>query len=109
MCARCFVTAATDIVAAEEMKGEFYLYLAGQGPYDTTRASGSRSYAMLMAKLQHVATEAGAARATLSNANRMSLEAASFHGSSALRRLRAQRKYAAASEYSMTMSMSGRA
>lgn len=85
------------------MKSEFYLYLEGEGAYDTNRASGSRSYAMLMAKLQHVASEAGAARAERSDENRMSLEAASFRGASALRRLRAQRKYAAASEYSLAM------
>ena len=85
------------------MKNEFYLYLEGQGAYDMARASGSRSYAMLMAKLQHVASEAGLARAERSNANGMSLEAASFRGASALRRLRTQRKYAAASEYSLAM------
>eukprot|EP01052_Picozoa_sp_SAG31_P055756 SAG31_NODE_15576_length_748_cov_0.942989_1_plen_61_part_10 len=45
------------------MKEEFYLYLEGDGPYDTTRASGSRSYAMLMAKLQRVTAESGAGRA----------------------------------------------
>ena len=95
---------ATDSVTAAEMKGEFYLYLDGEGPYDTSRASGSRSYAMLMAKMQHVASDAGGARTALTNGSRMSLEAASFRGSSALRRLRSQQKYAAASEYSMTMS-----
>ena len=96
--------AAADFVTAAEMKGEFYLYLEGEGPYDTSRASGGRCYAMLMAKLQHVASDAGAARAALTDGSRMSLEAASFRGSSALRRLRTQQKYAAASEYSMTMS-----
>jgi hypothetical protein len=59
---------------------------------------------MLMAKLQHLASEAGAARAALSGRGTMSLEAAGVRGSSALRRLRAQQKYAAASQYSMTMS-----
>lgn len=92
------------LFAAAEMKEEFYLYLEGEGPYDLTRASGSRSYAMLMAKLQHLASEAGAARAALSGRGTMSLEAAGVRGSSALRRLRAQQKYAAASQYSMTMS-----
>ena len=86
------------------MKEEFYLYLEGEGPYETTRASGSRSYAMLMAKLQHVASQGGAARAAISRgAGGLSMEAASFRGSEALRTLRSQRKYAAASDYSLTV------
>ena len=70
---------------------------------------------MLMAKLQHFASQAAvAARNSGAAGAGVSMEAASYRGAEALRALRTQRKYAAAGGYSShnghgSVAMSGRA
>ena len=69
---------------------------------------------MLMAKLQHIASQAAVAARTNGRSHVVSIEAASYRGAEALRALRTQRKYAAAGEYSAgsssgSLAMAGRA